>query len=993
MLKQSTHLILAIFLSFAVTACSKPSFSVQPLQVNDVVMSANSTDPSVPKEMQFTVEACMNNSASPDHNSVTGTAFELDRDGNSTVVQSDDKGCLFWPETLGYHYLDSEHYFKFSRTIKGRGNFGGSQTVEFAMDPWKNSSAGFVDLKITPIDDAHTDDKNSSQPSSANASFVHSVSVHTYNARTTESGTSVHAQLTFNPYSTHLGLAQNEIREPITTGHFKIELFLLELNKSEKSTETTLLAHDFETADAEDGVITLISDLHLTRVPKLDAQIALAFRLTFNVSGKDITQESLVMMDSMLEAESTFSVQPVTQSLDALNGKTDTGAKSADAGSLPATAPRTGAASAPSVDSAPIAHSDSGFRIDSVNITSGGVTSTFASTNIAKSVSARVSVCLRDSVSLAYVVDHEFQLGFASAKDSANVNLVSRTSDSSGCLFWQTEISFDGYASAQWYEKSLIIHSSRAPYLNTELKLSVNLNPSQTGSLYFWDSRNGAPPSVTHAAAATDANSANSSEASMLVKELSYSFTGRDFELDHSMNLVMNRHYQIRFLPMIAIKNSFTTEIEDRPLENGRVNIKLLLMSGDKPLSLYSGSIAVSGGEAVADVTLPFEISRFPEVMNHNELILEVSDADPASRLKSDTLSAPFIAMTASGSLGLQEGAQASIPKTIPLSHYQAVNAAAKKLSLISQTKLTEADLSNIGFTSTSEVQSFIGASGEINEQAGHFCELIFSNVEAVDACKAKPSEQLIFAAYQPNDGFLGMTSEVSTDIYNLTTSASMGWRTAQSAGLSQAYSNGSTITGGLSVTAAAKVSTGIEVFGNGADLEGGAGANAGMNHHWDWYTAQSVDRSQVKSRDFSISKMHALVVEEMKIQAMVDPGTCLSVASRADSATPSIYFCSSPQTGRKVTETWYFVHPVFSLGTMVDGNEVSAMNFTSLIRGTDNFAKFKSMFTNKNNFIVFDKNMNPPQAMKQVLMHKFHLDKVNKGVIDKVLGDDGVAQ
>jgi hypothetical protein len=964
MLKQKVHLIVAVFLSFAASACSKPSFSVQPLQVNDVVMTANSTDPSVAKEMQFTVEACLNNSASADHNSVTSTTFDFVRDGNSTVMQSDDKGCLFWPETLSFNYLEPEHYVKFSRTISGRGNFGGSQTVEFAMDPWKNSSAGFVDLKVTPIDDAATDNKSASPLTGAHLVFANTVSVHTYDARTTSGGTSLKTQLTLNPYATHMGLAQNEIREAITEGHFKIELFLLELNKSGDASQTILLAHDSESADAKEGVLSLLTDLHLSRVPKQDSQIALAFRLSFNVSGKDLTQESLVMMDSLLLPESSLSVQPVTQTLDVLSG--NAGASQGEATSNTA--------------------ATAGFRIDSVNITSGGVTSTFASTNIAKSVSARISVCLKDSISFTYVIDHEFQLGLTGPNDSTPPTLISRTSDSSGCLFWQTEINFDGYAAAQWYEKSLIIHSSTSPYLNTELKLSVNLNPSQSGSLYFWDSRNGAPPSVTHA------NSTNSSEASLLVKELSYAFTGRDFELDHSMNLVMNRHYQIRFLPMIALKNSFTTEVEDRPLENGRVNIKVLLMSGDKPLSVYSGSTVVSGGEAVTDITLPVEISRFPEMINHDELILEVSDADPASPLKSDTLSAPFIPLTTSGTLGVQESAQASIPTTTPLAHYQASSTVSKNLELISQAKLTEADLARIGFANTAEVQSFIGAGGEMNAEASRFCELVFSNMEAIDACKANPSAQLVFAAKKPNDGLLGMTNEVSTDIYNLATSASMGWRTAQSTGLSQAYSNGSTITGGLSVTAAAKISTGIQVFGNGADIEGGAGANAGMNHHWDWYTAQSLDRSQVKSHDFSIAKMHSLVVEEMKIQAMVDPGTCLSVASRASNATPAIYFCSSPQTGRKVTDTWYFVHPVISLGTMVDGNEISAMNFTSIIRGTDNFEKFKTLMTTKNNFVVFDKNMNPPEAMKQVLMHKFHLDKVNKGVIDKVLGEDGVA-
>ena len=953
----------ALMICFIASACSKPLFSVQPLQASNVVMTANSSDPSVAKEMQFTVQACMTNSASAEHNSVANSPFEFVRDGSSSIVQSDEKGCLYWPETVDYNVLDAEHYFKFSRTINGKGGFGGSRTVNFAMDPWKNSDAGFVDLKVTPIDDSAVNNKSDVTVQNAPV-FVRTVSVHTYDSETDSSGTSLRAQLNLNPFLTRTGLAADLVREPITRGHFKLELFLLELNKSGNTADTTLLAHNMESVDAEDGVITLLTRFHLSHTPKQDSQIALAFRLTFKVSGQDVTQESMLMMDHLM-TQASLTVQDNTQPLDAV---------------VPSTGVTAGAAGSQATTSS--GTSTSGFRIDSVNIVSGGVTSTFASTNIAKSVSARITVCLKDSLSLNPVVDHEFQLGLVDPLVSANPDLSSRTSDSAGCLYWQTELNFDGYAAAQWYERSLVVHSSTAPYSDIQQTLGVNLNPSQSGSLYFWDSRNGAPPSVTHA----NANTPNPGEASLLVKELSYMFTGRDFELDQSMNLVMNRHYQIRFFPMIALKNSYTTEIEDRALENGRLNFKILLMSGQTPLSMYSGSTIVSGGEAVADITLPFEISRFPEVIDRNELILEVSDADQTSKLRSDTLVTPFIAMNASGSSGLQENAQSVAATTSKLTSFRAGTAVTKNLKLTNEQKLTETDLSKMGFTSSAEVQSFINSGGANDTDAAKFCELVFSSIQDIDTCQKNPSAQLQFNVKKPNDGLFGSTTEVSTDIYSLNASASAGWKTSQSTGTTQSYSSGNSVTTGVRASANAALLTGFQVFGNGPRVDAGVGADAGLGHQWSWYNGQSLDRSQGTSHDFSIAKLHSLVVEEMKIQAMTDPGKCLSVSSRNDSTPASIYFCTSPQTGSKVTETWYFVHPMLTVGTMVDGNELPQMSFTSIIRGSANFEKFKTFFQNKNNTVVFDKTLTPPEALREVLIRKYHLDKINSGIIDRVL-------
>ncbi len=190
---------------------------------------------------------------------------------------------------------------------------------------------------------------------------------------------------------------------------------------------------------------------------------------------------------------------------------------------------------------------------------------------------------------------------------------------------------------------------------------------------------------------------------------------------------------------------------------------------------MYSGSTVVSGGEAIADITLPFDISRFPEdVVGRNELILEVSDADPASKLRSDTLTTPFIASAASGSSGLRENTQSVSAITAKLSNFQSGTAVTKNLKLVNEQKLTEADLLKMGLASE-EVQSFIGSGAASDSDAAKFCELVFSSISDIDACQKNPASQLQFNVKKPTDGLFESTTEVSTHLYSLNASASAG--------------------------------------------------------------------------------------------------------------------------------------------------------------------------------------------------------------------------
>ncbi len=56
-------------------------------------------------------------------------------------LSTDVNGCLTWSETVEYNYLAASKYLKISRTLKGLGPQFGTQSLNFAIDPWSHGEA------------------------------------------------------------------------------------------------------------------------------------------------------------------------------------------------------------------------------------------------------------------------------------------------------------------------------------------------------------------------------------------------------------------------------------------------------------------------------------------------------------------------------------------------------------------------------------------------------------------------------------------------------------------------------------------------------------------------------------------------------------------------------------------------------------------------------------------------------------------------------------
>jgi len=954
--------------SVACTNANLPTFTVQPLQVTSMQMLSNSADPTVPKKIQFTLQACLNNSTLTSKTTTTKTEFEFSGDGVPTqTLVTDDKGCVYWPETVSYNYLDQETYIKFSRTLTGKGDLGGTQVLPFAMNPWKTSKDGFIDLRFNSIDDSLISEDASSH-SNTKQFFVHTVSVHTYDAVTDPSGTSIHAQFSMSPFLTRLGIGQNEVREAINKGHFNIDLYLLELNRDNDPAKTILLSKTSLPVDSEDGVLNVNALLHLSQIPKQNSQLAFAFKLTYLASTKEISQESMLFIDQLL-TQSTISIQNLTQPI------------SSFAGTAPSTAAQAGdvhKTTSPDADKA------AGFRIDSVKMDSGGVVATQRSTSASKAISSKIVVCLKDSLSLKNIVDHSFQVGVADSADSKDIHFSTVVSDSGGCLFWETQIDFDSYASEHWYEKHLIIRSDNAPYLNVQNSFLIYVNPWQLGWLYAWDSRNGPPPTSPPA---SENNPATQNDL-LSVREIAYSFIGRDFELDRKLNLTMNRHYQIRFQPFIARARAYNSDINYISFDNGRLNFRILIKSGGIPISMYSGSAPVINGEIVTEITLPFDILAFPRVLDRDEMYFELTDSDPKSTLRTQTLVTPFVPITPSANSGLETAKLDPLKADSQKSIHDTITEPP-----IDSNRLTENDLAKLGFANSSEIKSFIERSGGDSADSSRFCELLYSQTEEIEACQNNPKQYVLVEQKVPSPALLGATTELSTDIFMLNASSGEGFRTDQSKRESLAESNAKTFSTSARATMSTKASASVKasvgtpfpIFKLGGDagigVDAGVGRDTGVSHQWNWYTAHSADQGQSHSHDFSVSKAHSLVVEQITVRAFTDPGKCVSVSNNHADQPATFFFCTDPHTGPMLTNNWYFVHPQFSSGTMIDGNKIEPMSFTTVIRGDKGFQEFRKTYEDKTRTLVFVKNFAPQEAMRDFLARNTgHLGDVLTG-------------
>ncbi len=91
----------------------------------------------LPSSSVFNYKACLSDLRQK--KPMIGHKFEIIE--ATQELSTDINGCLTWSETVEYNFLAASKYLKISRTIKGLGPHFGTQTVNFAIDPWSHGNA------------------------------------------------------------------------------------------------------------------------------------------------------------------------------------------------------------------------------------------------------------------------------------------------------------------------------------------------------------------------------------------------------------------------------------------------------------------------------------------------------------------------------------------------------------------------------------------------------------------------------------------------------------------------------------------------------------------------------------------------------------------------------------------------------------------------------------------------------------------------------------
>ena len=965
------------------SAAADANFVLLPVTAQDVRLSASQTDLNVPGKSAFTVKACLQDSGLLQP--LVDEAFEISGGPQKISRKTDSQGCLYWPESVTFNYLAKESYVRFDRVLAAKGAHQGSTHVLFALDPWKNSNDALFDLRTHPLDTSGAmpsavigEHEALTEPVSAHANaIIQEVSLHTYDSQSTTKGTAVTAHITMHPFFSRYALDSTEVRETLKTGHFTLELFLIEKARTGQASDDVLLARERLPVEDTDGVINVVTQLNLARIPNPQSLIELAFRLTpLSINGL-APQESMVVLDQLMTS-TTLPIQPLTQALDSYNNPLITDRKDVA----------------------------QGFRFDSIRIDHGGVLETSASTGAPKRIGIRVTACMKDVLSFRAIIDHPFQVKISDNKKVTTSGFTARVSDTAGCVYWESSMSFDNYAAEQWYTRYLVIRSPKAPYRDIQNNFTVYLNPWETGPLYFWDGRTGPPPSAPVAIPAKARNpgsvkvaprtgslarhplrsrvcggrsiqSDRSGHARLQITELSYSFTGRDFQVDRFLNLTMKRRYQLRFKPVIFHPVSYSTGMAFDPIRAGHLNLGVLLLADGVPVSLYNGSVDIMDGQAVADVTLPIDIVELPLIISRTKLVVELSDPDSDSSLGSVTVSAPFVAANPDGSIGLRPN-QATIQETIanlePESQgLRSLVSAAKGSGVFRKTtriaadqlfaaatgyrELKVRDIQLLGFRDSGEVEGFIQGGASDPAKLKLFCRLF--GAQAKD-CQRDATLFFTVHATDHVEEVMGDPIETQGDAFTVNASASFAVASEISSRDSETSASTHSVYAGA--YAKAGVEGGFKVFGTGATAS--AGVETGYRYSHDWTTAHAVSRGQAMTQGLTISKVRPFLVERATLEVRARVRRCVTLSKVWSEnnfglfLNDGVFFCSGAAAPSQIHESWYYINQqLVQTATLLDPNNRADQIWTKVIRGDRNFESFRQSMDNAATTLVFQKD------------------------------------
>ena len=558
-----------------------------------------------------------------------------------------------------------------------------------------------------------------------------------------------------------------------------------------------------------------------------------------------------------------------------------------------------------------------------------------------------LSICLRDAVSEKPLLNKKFRI-----EESKQKELV--TDSDTGCLHWDQEISFDYLATENYFRQGLTVQSGEPFYTNRAKVLKLFIDPWQykDSTLAIIDERFQTPPKILDAS--QDPNQA------LRVSWGSFTFIGREFEIDKFLNLATTRTYRFNIKPVVPRLSLQGWQEDD--LGNGRYKMRVLLETSNESDALVINDQIIDveshGGEI--SIELPFRFDDLRFVNNRLFVTLLLKATSGGGKIKSVPLISAVDLVNGGGFHF--DPRERALPKISPHKAREKLISVASENLLFAHAKaeaFTDAEIAAVSLN-TADASPLFDLKNE--SEFGKLCGLYFAGgwFGSVDACKARPKDYLAVSLTEHVQSIHAVHLK-KVDTANMTMSATV----------SQSDADSVTDAKGINSAVDARVDVGFHV-----PLLDKLGINTGFSVGYGssvfWSTTYAKARTLSNTRTTDLSRV--LVVDEVRFDIEGKTKKCLWVAPKnPDKAVrkSTLALCQKQGTPRQFSEVYYFLYrPILASALQDVLGGVNNRPFMTLIRGQKRYENFLRLAQDANVTLILSKPVGDAQEVyNQALM------------------------
>jgi hypothetical protein len=599
MLKNILKHILPLFLLVACgskvdkTADAVPAtFFVEKLEGSSIVSKIDPTY-SIPKSRLYNFKACVKDILQS--KAILGQSFKIEGGETTSIVNSDQEGCLNWSETVNYNFLAPANYVELSRTIFANGVHKGSFTVHAVLNPWGHGedSTSVIDPSKQVITSLINENRAmSALTADGTKSPLWAIDpyVMIMNKEFTSNGASMMVK-----FQTKLSLilknaASQNIQYQINTGKFDLQMMLYN-SVVENGKEILLPLANGAVQNATFSQDTLMAEFpfSLSVLPNR-GQNFMAIKITApnNQVGLDPFEGVFLVSDDYnIKTDRQLSLVP-TQKFNDVRSKFNE-------------------SNIAKQDSAVLAKP--GIEIDKLEINFLKIGS---ENTTDRQVFFNIKACMKSNLDNKSVRNESFVIKTVSGKTP--IELVT---NQEGCVSWDDSV-WHKFFGSEHYVKSTVNISNANFNLNTEI--NILLNPWENGSNFGRDAR-----FVDNRGSL--AVNPSSEKAKIIFNSYSFNILKYNYDINKNLDLSLIKSGTLILNAAVAKHSSFSAgRMGNEMLRDGQYLLKWAVVSLDNDqkvnsvISLGQKLVTTLGGDIKTDVA--FKVNAFEKLNQRSRLIV-----------------------------------------------------------------------------------------------------------------------------------------------------------------------------------------------------------------------------------------------------------------------------------------------------------------------------------------------------------------------------------